>query len=232
MKANYNVTGEERKALVAKISELTGEPSKYQYMPTCAYQIGAITVDKEGGLTCEDTELFHRITDQLTDAGFKPESVNADIEALPEPTAESPESEGTMNLSIQMPTMNGDEISRLEQLIASKETLIKKAIGADSLIVEDEGEKLTFPWFHTDADPDEVKAYTDLVTALCRMAKAAKRVTGRDHPVDNEKYAFRCFLLRLGFIGDDFKTSRKILLKNLTGSSAFKNGGVRHETAE
>ena len=40
----------------------------------------------------------------------------------------------------------------------------------------------------------------------------------------NEKYAFRCFLLRLGFIGEEYKVERKILLKNLTGSSAFKNG--------
>ena len=41
---------------------------------------------------------------------------------------------------------------------------------------------------------------------------------------ENEKYAFRCFLLRLGFIGEEYKVERKILLKNLTGSSAFKNG--------
>ena len=40
--------------------------------------------------------------------------------------------------------------------------------------------------------------------------------------MDNEKYAFRCFLLRLGFIGNEFKQSRKILLSNLDGSSAFK----------
>jgi hypothetical protein len=58
------------------------------------------------------------------------------------------------------------------------------------------------------------------------MARNAKRVTATEKEVDNEKYAFRCFLLRLGFIGAEYKTERKILLKNLTGSSAFKNGGV------
>jgi len=42
--------------------------------------------------------------------------------------------------------------------------------------------------------------------------------------VENEKYAFRCFLLRLGFIGAEYKIERKILLRNLTGSSAFKSG--------
>ena len=46
----------------------------------------------------------------------------------------------------------------------------------------------------------------------------------QEREVENEKYAFRCFLLRLGFIGEEYKVERKILLKNLTGSSAFKNG--------
>jgi CRISPR/Cas system-associated protein endoribonuclease Cas2 len=49
-------------------------------------------------------------------------------------------------------------------------------------------------------------------------------VTATEKPTDNEKYAFRCFLLRLGFIGSEYKTYRKILLKNLTGNSAFKSG--------
>ena len=71
---------------------------------------------------------------------------------------------------------------------------------------------------------EEIKAYMDFVTALCRMAKEAKRITGKDKPVENEKYAFRCFLLRLGFIGDDYKQSRKILLQNFSGSSAWKSG--------
>ena len=45
-------------------------------------------------------------------------------------------------------------------------------------------------------------------------------------------YAFRCFLLRLGFIGSEYKAERKILLKNLSGSSAFKNGGAGHAVSE
>ncbi len=43
----------------------------------------------------------------------------------------------------------------------------------------------------------------------------------REEP--NEKYAFRCFLLRLGFIGPEYKAQRKVLLRNLNGSAAFKN---------
>lgn len=88
--------------------------------------------------------------------------------------------------------------------------------------------KLDFPWFRADSSPEEIKAYMDFVTALCKKAKEAKRITAKDKPVENEKYAFRCFLLRLGFIGDDYKSSRTLLLRNFTGSSAWK-GGVPDE---
>jgi hypothetical protein len=67
-----------------------------------------------------------------------------------------------------MPVMTGDEISRLEQLIESKESLIKKAIGADSLAVGEKDGKLDFAWFKADAEPDEVKAYS----------KRSKRASG------------------------------------------------------
>ena len=59
------------------------------------------------------------------------------------------------------------------------------------------------------------------------MSRNATRVTAKEKEVDNEKYAFRCFLLRLGFIGEEYKTERKILLKNLSGSSAFRNGAKK-----
>ena len=55
------------------------------------------------------------------------------------------------------------------------------------------------------------------------FAKEAKRVTAKEKDTDNDKYAFRCFLLRLGFIGDEFKGARKILLSRLSGNSAFKS---------
>jgi hypothetical protein len=50
--------------------------------------------------------------------------------------------------------------------------------------------------------------------------------------VENEKYTFRCFLLRLGFIGEEYKETRKVLLKNLSGSSAFKSGAKDKEVSE
>ena len=76
-------------------------------------------------------------------------------------------------------------------------------------------------------------AYADFISKLCEMARKQKRVVAKAKEVDNHKYAFRCFLLRLGLIGDEYKTSRKILLQNLSGNAAFKcghrKGGTEHD---
>ena len=124
------------------------------------------------------------------------------------------------------------DVGNLTKLLDAKGGLIKKALGISELPIEVLEEKAAFPWFGELPDNDAVQAYTHFISALCQMSKNAKRVTVTEKAVDNEKYAFRCFLLRLGFIGAEYKTERKILLKNLTGSSAFRNGGKKHEASE
>jgi len=129
-------------------------------------------------------------------------------------------------LTIEMPLAGFTDaaIENLTRLIESKAALIKKAIGVDSLPIERTETTLRFPWFKFGIDSATVAAYSRFIGALYAAAKVQKRVTGREKPVENEKYAFRVFLLRLGFVGDEYKDARKILLKNLSGSSAFKSG--------
>ena len=116
-------------------------------------------------------------------------------------------------------------VGNLTKLLDAKGGLIKKALGVDNLGFEinEESKTICFPWFG-EVSIDEAMAYTHFINALCKMTKDAKRVTAKEKNVDNEKYAFRCFLLRLGFIGTEYKAERKILLRNLSGSSAFKAG--------
>ena len=219
---HYRASGKDRKRLAQVIAKEIGVDAKYEGAPSFSYKMDYFTVDRTGALVFDDEfygDEAERVLNKIEKEGFTPDEGDNDME----------EKSG---LAIQMPMMTGDEISRLESLIESKETLIKKAIGADSLMVGEKDGKLDFPWFRADADPDEVKAYMDFVTALCKTAKEATRITGKDKPVENEKYAFRCFLLRLGFIGDEYKTSRKVLLGNLSGSSAFKNGGDQDEISD
>jgi len=203
-----NLEGTNRKALVAAIEDITSEKAIYRRMPTCNYDIGEITVLRDGSVDIPDgSDLLER----LAEAGFMVE----------------PEQ---MALTIEIPnTMNETEVDGLKRLIASKAALIRKAVNADRLDITVSEERIAFPWFTIteDAKCEETVAYTTFITALADMVKRQKRITATEKDVENEKYAFRCFLLRLGFIGEEYKTARKILLRNLTGSSAWK-GGVPH----
>lgn len=213
MNANYNVTGKERKALVEAIENIAGMKAVYKKAPTFEYVVNNFIIDKEGTVTCKDEETLEELVQSLINKGFSPEGY-----------------EGTIALSIEIP-FDKVNVGNLTKLIDAKGNLIRKALGTDDLRIEMKEDRVAFPWF-SEADADSAKAYTDFISALCRMSKEAKRVTATEKEVENEKYAFRCFLLRLGFIGDEYKMDRKILLKNLTGSSAFKDGGASHEISE
>lgn len=229
MKANYNVTGNERKVLVAAIAELTGEKAIYKFMPTCAYEIGDITVDKEGGVTCEDADKLERIIHNLIADGFTPEDAEKIESTEEEATAEEADKNGT-GLTVSVP-LDKAAVGNLTNLLTAKESLIKKALGIDDLGIEVTEDVISFPWFSEMPEPDAVKAYTHFIAALCKMSKDLKRASATEKDVDNEKYAFRCFLLRLGFIGNEYKAERKILLKNLSGNSSWKNGAPEKEVA-
>lgn len=230
MKANYNVTGEDRKALVAAIAKLTGDKAIYKRMPTCAYEIGDITVDKEGGVTCEDSEKLKRLIQNLIADGFTPEDAQEIENTDEEATAEEPDSDEATGLTVSLP-LDKASVGNLTNLLTAKENLIKKALGIGDLGIEITEDKISFPWFTELPEPEVVKAYTHFIAALCKMSKDLKRVSSTEKEVDNEKYAFRCFLLRLGFIGSEYKAERKILLQNLSGNSSWKNGAPEKEVA-
>jgi hypothetical protein len=209
MEFKFNVTGARRKELVLAISEILNAASEYQGPPTFAYIIGGFTVNKEGTLITSEINSDEELEQLLYELGRRGLQFEAPNE-----------------LVIEMPKEGFTEanITNLERLVKSKEILIKKALGADRLPIEQTEDRLRFPWFSGSLTAEEVSAYARFIGALCAMAKNQKRVTATEKAYDNEKYAFRCFLLRLGFIGPEYKEERKILLSRLTGSAAFKNG--------
>ena len=139
-----------------------------------------------------------------------------------------------LGLTISMPWEGFDDAAwqNLKNLVTSKEGLIKKALGIDALPMMFTPEKISFPWFETQPDADVAKAAMELIAALCRTVKTQKRVTAKEREVANEKYAFRCFLLRLGFIGAEYKETRKTLLRNLSGNGAFRDGKKKEATGD
>ena len=133
---------------------------------------------------------------------------------------------GMLSISIPRSSMTDDQISNLKALVRSKRSLIQDALRTDSLEIIVDDEKISFPWFESDAEGME--NYSIFITALCDTARKLHRVnTKEEKAVENKKYTFRCFLLRLGLIGDSYKEIRKVLLKNLSGSAAFRTPVVK-----
>lgn len=223
----YNVTGAERKRLVAALSNLMGVKAKYLGMPSMAYEVSDFIIDKNGNLELSDkanrTEI-ERVARHLASEGFIAEEEISATEGRQ--TADSEE----FGLTVSMPRSNFSEgaLENLQALVEAKGELIRHALDVEELPIEISEDEVSFPWFEELPTPEEIKAYTHFISALSEMAINQKRITVKEKEVENEKYAFRCFLLRLGFIGKDYKDERKILLRNLTGSSAFK-GGAKNE---
>lgn len=218
-KLNYNVTGERRKALVRAISEIIGEDAVYQGAPTFAYTVDGYTISRDGRVSCPDSashEDLEHLTSALREQGFIPESVEDEPDTF----------------VVEMPRAGFSEeaYGNLQKIIASKASLLKRAIGTDTLEVETSEEKLIFPWFTLHGLDGEADAYTRLIAALYNMAKNQKRVTAKECDISNEKFTMRLFLIRLGFIGEEYKTARKILLRNLTGNSAWRAGHAPERT--
>ena len=222
MTIEFHLTGENRKALVKAISEILEIPAEYQYMPTCAYKIGeCYTVTKEGNLEISDSadskETEH-LMEELKKRGY-------DVPDTTEP--ESPK------LTIQMPADFFDEhtLSNLQQICENKAALFQAAFQTDTLDIISSEEKVEFPWFKVEQDGD-ADAYCTFISMLCEFAKNQRRINRKPDTSDNPKYTMRCFLIRLGMVGAEFKTARKVILRNLTGNSAFRKVGATDEISE
>lgn len=223
MSLNYNVTGDERKALVKAISEILILDAVYKGAPTFAYEIGNCVVDRYGVLSFSeevtDTAAMMLIN-ALKTRGFEAE-----------PSEDASVDSNKLEIQIPREGFTEEALDNLRKIIASKDTLIKKALGLNDLpfnenclAVKVDEDKLRFPWFALAGIDGEADAYTRFIHALCEMAKTQKRVTAKEREVENDKLAMRLFLIRLGFIGAGYKTARKILLRNLIGNSSWKHG--------
>lgn len=245
MKLHYNETGATRNELVKTVAGITGGEVKYLGAPTFAYAIGTdFTVDKEGTLEFNEAEPgidAEAIITALKEKGFTPQSgepseeqpevvvsepTEEESEEQTEPSGDEENTEETEevldNLTVGMPKdfFTKEVCENLKRIIESKGNLMKHAFQTDALPIEVDEDKVNFPWFK-DVDAASAKAYTHFISAICDMAKNQKRITAKEKEVESEKYAFRCFLLRLGFNGAAYKDERKILLQNLSGPAAF-----------
>ena len=208
--------GPERKKLAAALAAILGTKSTYAAAPTMAYIAGEYTITREGALVGpDDRDLVAALREQ----GFEPVEESYDSEPTePEAEASQPQSD---RLTIEVPidsSFTPAKMANLEKLIASRESLLKKVLGADALPIKQADGVLRFPWFPAD---ENATVYSQLTSALVRVAMEATRITSREKQAESEKFRMRTFLLRLGFIGDTYKQARKVLTRGLSGNGSY-----------
>ena len=231
MKIHYSITKEQRKKMVEVVGKALDTTASYCGAPTFAYKVGTFEITRDGCLCFADDAdeaEVERVCTAIREAGFAAEEAESEM-ATAETEEEAATEEDKLIVSIPRNVLTETGRKNLDALLASKGKLIQKAFNIEKAAYTLTEETIKFAWFHGKIAEDTVRAYTDFISKLCEMAQKQKRAVAKEKPTENEKYSFRCFLLRLGMIGDDYKTSRRILLQNLTGSSAFKCGHRKEE---
>lgn len=213
---DFKVKGEERKKLAYAIGELLGMQVKYTRTPKFDYLIGSCILDKNGVFHTSG-DLSESKLELILERFYNGER----IQQLGLPEDETVKAD-VLSISVPRNMFTDDKLENLQKLIEGKQTLFKHAFRAEQLEVVITRNQVSFSWFPLASESDVANAYTEFISKLCELAIKLKRVSLKDKEVENEKYAFRCFLLRLGFIGDDSKLARRILLQNLSGNSAFR----------
>ena len=233
MQIKYHLEGSERKALLAVMREILQDTPKYMGPPTFSFVIGPYTIDRHGTLDCPDhldsTQIAMLIRELERD-GFIGERIGGPVKPSELQIIETPRKETVTptldsldRLSVEMPRdgMTPTAMENLRRLVASKATLLKKALVTDRLPITEHADRIEFGWFRPTDDQVEITAYYRLVQGFCELARTQKRVSATEQEVENDKYAFRCFLLKLRFIGREYKDSRRVLLRHLSGNASY-----------
>jgi len=234
MQIKYNVTGDRRKAMVAVMRDVLQDTTRYLGAPSFAFQVGAYTIDKNGMVTCpDDTDpaQIDMLLRELAHDGFIGERIDEPVKpgeqeagaSSKEPAAPSLNDIDRLAIELPKDSITPTAVENLRKLVDSKATLLKKALSTDSLPITEQKDRIEFGWFGPTDDQTKIAAYYQLVQGLCKLARSQQRVNAKERIVENERYALRVFLLRLGFIGPEFKASRTVLLRNLSGSAAFRD---------
>ncbi len=239
------ITGQERKVVAGKIAEAAGEEVKYLGPPTFAYKAGDWTVDKAGVVHSPEmsegiSENLKAVTKRLTIEGLKPEGdiaitfpatghtgitlcnlINL-IESKEKLFMKAFDRQSEIIPKGLVEYLNGIKPETMEAFITAYKNGLTEGRFTDSEDMDFSNlpENLTLSFFNATFDALEIISYVMFCVRLNEQAKKQKYASSKPKD-DDSRYSFRCYLLKLGFIGDTYKTERKVLLSHLKGSSSY-----------
>ena len=200
-------------------------------------QPNTAVVTEDEGLSEETETTADTATQPDTAEITETEEVSEEAE-ITEDTAAQPDTEETVesidrfSISMRRDFFDDAAFEKLDRLIESKSELFKMVFQTDDLSYEITDDRVTFAWFPWTKESGEGIAYSTFIDLLTKHLKEQKRVNASKTQTDNPKFAMRVFLIRLGMVGEEYKAARKILLRNLEGSSTFRKGAKHNDDTE
>ena len=213
---------------VSVVADMMGFTPRKDVVHEC-YSFGsAFIINRFGDIEFADTladASIERLIDRLAEQGYRGiRHIN------PEPTTELQNEnrrqvdEHMHTISIERTLFTDEAINNLSKLLEAKCALIKKALGIESTGFEIDSAFVRFRWLNDKSSVEE-RFYTEqFVRKLCEFCISCKRINAKPRDVENEKYAMRTFCNRIGMAGQEYKGARKMLMANLDGDAAWKNG--------
>jgi len=258
MEVRYNVSGQRRKELISAMADLLEAKPRYNGAPSFSYTVGDYLVDKQGMVSFSDftdSEEVEMLLEGLAERGFECEAAfPEEYESVAQETDQADDNERdpdapqalttqepsadtdgyAFTIEIPLTGFTPDKLDNLTRLVNAKAPLICMALGVNDLPIQFHDDRIAFPWFPA-VDPkasdysDRMAAYRAFITLLCQTALNKVRVNAKERETDNPKFAMRVWLISLGMVGAEYKTARKVLLRNLSGNSAFRSGTAKKD---
>ncbi|MDY5133608.1 hypothetical protein [Actinotignum urinale] len=205
-----------RKKLAEALATHLGVNPVYAGTPSFDYLIGQARLDRDWGLHLPENIDTDALTEAAITAGFAPTSKD-------------------YGLTLAFPITGWDEATgaKLKALLAAKGALIAKAldIPATPMNLNAVEGTVEFAWFDQLPDAEVIEAVSVLIQLMIEHAKTATRISPQPPEPGNDKYAMRCWLLRLGMIGKGYKNARRVLLANLEGNAAWKTTPTQEDAS-
>jgi hypothetical protein len=192
MTIQVNLGGRKRKALADAVGEALKAKPSYKGPPSYAYEVGPAVIGRDGSITLntqrnKDAAAINRLLEGLELYRFAPRLIegsgrnsNPSDETVRPPQDETPPQEAAEEsvqpvIRVPLDGFNDSSLENIRLLVDSKAQIIKKALGVNDLTIRKSETTLDFPWFDRELSPQERIAYTNLITAMCEMAKRQRR---------------------------------------------------------
>lgn len=218
--------GTTRKHAAHLIAAATGETALYMRTPSMAYQIGELTLTRHSELLTPGG-ISDAVWTALLEAGIRVEQTGFDPEAV-----------HWRAITVPLPGWGEREKQNLSAMLAAYGPLIGRALrlGIDADVQYSKGPDgacvAEFVWFDQPVPDEDFDAATALTRRLVEKAATARTVRATPPQADNDRYAMRTWLTRLGFNGPEHAATRHALTHRLEGNGAWrtppkKTGGER-----